>query len=134
MLYLLGFMAVVIVVGTLLIRWTVLIMGERAGKFINETHHNIEFIGNTGSVPPQWLESFLKKAGRIQQEDPHNQRRLDRLGRAARKTCLKKLKKLTQYVHNSSLVQDEETRAILLTDLTNVQEKWAERNWDLLEM
>ncbi|MCP4403154.1 MAG: hypothetical protein GY801_38340 [bacterium] len=132
MFYLLGFLVVVIVVGTLLLRWTVLIMGARAGKFINETHRNIEFISNTGLAPAQWLEPFLKKAGRLQQEDPYNQRQLDRLGRAARQSCLKKLKKLIKYVYNSSLVQDEETRAILLTELTNVQQKWAEGNRDIL--
>jgi hypothetical protein len=130
MLYLLGFLAVVILLGTLFLRWAVLIMGQRAGKFISETHHAIEFITNTRSVPPQWVEVFQKKAERLQQEDPHNRQKLDRLARAMRKVCLHKLDKLTKYIDNSSLVENEETRALLLTKFTEIHHEWMERDWN----
>ena len=127
--YLLGTIAVIMIVGTLLLRGTVLIMGQRAGKFIHETHHTIEYISTTRSVPPQWIEPFQKKIRRLQQDDPHNQRKLARLGRSAQKTCLKKLDKSLKYAYNSSLVQDEETRDILLKKLTDVRKTWAEQDW-----
>ena len=130
MLYLLGFSAIVIIVGTLLLRWTVLFMGQKAGKFISETHHDIEFITNTRAVPPQWDGAFQKQVEHLQQQDdPHNQHKFDRLSRNARKTCLRKLGKLTKYVHNSSLVENEEARIVLLAKLTEIRNEWIERDW-----
>ena len=129
MFYLLGMFAVVLIVGTLLIRLTVIVMGERAGKFLAETHGAIEYIHATGAVPPQWLAPFQHKLQQLEQNDPENQTATDRIVRAARKTCLKNLAKLRKYIYNSSLVEDEETRQILLKKLANVHEKWTEQDW-----
>jgi hypothetical protein len=129
MLYLLGTFAVIVAVGALFIRFTVIIMGRRVGKYLSETHGALEYIHTTGAAPPQWLEPFRKKHQQLQQNDPQYQASAERNARSARKICLKKLAKLQKYVYRSSLVQDEETRDILLKKLTDVREKWAEQDW-----
>jgi len=129
MYYLLGFLVVVILVGTLLLRFTVLMMGQRAGKFISETHHNIEFINNTRSVPPQWLQPFIEKNEQLRHQACQDSQPLEKLTRRAQKTCLKKLNKLLLYVDRSSLVEDEQTRMMLLKKLTTVRREWIEKDW-----
>ncbi len=132
MLYLFGMLAVTVIAGAVLIRFTLLIMGQRAGKFLAETHGAIEYIHATGAVPPQWLEPFHKKFRQLRPDNPQHQAIVDRNARAARKTCLKKLASLRKYVYNSSLVQDEETRVILLKKFDTVRETWAEQDWSTI--
>jgi len=130
MLYILGMLVVTIIVGTLLIHFTVIIMGRRAAKFLSETHGAIEYIHTTGAVPPKWVEPFRKTLQQLRRDDPQYQTTRERNARTARKSCLKKLAKLHKYVYNSSLVQDEETREILLKKLTAVRETWTKQDWN----
>jgi hypothetical protein len=132
MLYLLGMLAVIVIVGALFIRFTVIIMGRRVGKYLSETHGTLEYIHTTGVVPPQWLKAFQKKHQQLQQSDSQYQSSVERNARSARKICLKKLAKLQKYVYRSSLVQDEETREILLKKLSDVRETWMKQDWNEL--
>lgn len=129
MFYLLGMFVVTIIVGTLLIRAALLVMGRRAGKFLHETHRDLECIHTTGRVPPQWTEPFRKNVQTLRGDDPHDQSLLAKNAKSARKTCLKKLAKLHTYVERSSLVENEETRDILLQKLANVRTAWQEQDW-----
>jgi hypothetical protein len=47
----------------------------------------------------------------------------------ARNACLKKLKGLIKYFKTSPLCQDEETRKILLDELSKVRRAWQEKDW-----
>ena len=129
MLYLFGMLVVTVISGALLIHFTALVMGRRATKFLSETHGDIEYIHATGAVPPKWVEPFRKTLQQLRQDDPQYRFTIDRNARSARKTCLKKLAKLHKYVYNSSLVQDEETREILLKKLATARETWTEQDW-----
>ena len=130
MFYMIGLLLVTVVGGTVLIRFTAIIMGRRAGKFLSETHGAIEYIHTTEAVPPQWLEPFRKKHQQFQSSDSETQGKTARNARSARKICLKKLTKLQKYVYRSSLVQDEETRQILLKKLSDVCETWMTQDWN----
>ena len=132
MLYLLGLFAVILVGGTMLIRVTILLMTRKAGKFLSETHTALEFIHKTGTVPPQWLARFQANMQQLRQDDPQYQPLLAKNANAARKHCLRKLQKLHKYVDRSSLVENEETRMILLDKLSKVREKWMEQDWSKL--
>jgi hypothetical protein len=83
-------------------------------------------------VPPQWLEPFRKKLQHLRRSDPQYQSVIDRNARSARKTCLKKLAKLQKYIYRSSLVEDEESREILLKKLSNARDAWMTQNWNEL--
>jgi hypothetical protein len=129
MIYLIVFFFIVIIIGTGLIWATVQFMGQRAGKFLNETHHAIEHITDTRSVPPQWLQSFAVKAKQARHQD-----NMDSLAQKTRKACLKKFDKLFTYIGRSSLVENEETRAILLSKFAAIRKQWQEMDWrSLLE-
>jgi hypothetical protein len=56
---------------------------------------------------------------------------MDHIRKAAHKACLKKLNNLIQYTHKSLIIQDEETRQILLRDLTAILEEWKTQEWEL---
>ena len=132
MLYLLGLFVAILVGGTMLIRFTMDIMTRKAGKFLSETHTALEFIHTSGAVPPQWLARFRTKVQPLRQNDPQYQTIIARNARAARKSCLNKLRKLHKYVDRSSFVENEETREILLSKLANVRKTWMEQDWSRL--
>jgi len=47
----------------------------------------------------------------------------------ARNICLKRLKGLIKYFKTSPLCQDEETRKILLDELSKARRVWQEKDW-----
>lgn len=121
-----------IIVAMLLLRAGMVLMARRAGNFIGETHQHIEYITSTRQVPSIWTAPFVRQFDHVRQHTSENSHKLGRIRKAARKTCLKKLAKLITYTHNSLIIQDEETRQILLRDLAAILEEWENQEWDFI--
>lgn len=128
--YLILAFVVTVILSVLLLRAGVIIMARQAGKHIHEMHQNIEHIINTRKAPQSWTTPFEKQLAQFQQHDPRSHCQSIRAKTSAKKTCLKKLKKLITYTQNSLIIQDEETRQILLKDLTAIYHEWTEWNWE----
>jgi len=103
----------------LLLRAAVIFMGKITGKYVGEKHKAAETIINTGKPPINWTCNSAKKMAELR-EDVRGPRAV-KIEEKARNTCLKRLKSLIKYFKTSPLCQDEETRKILLDELSKVR-------------
>ena len=111
----------------LLLRAAVIFMGKITGKYVGEKHKAAETIINTGKPPITWICNSAKKMAELR-EDPTGPRAV-KIEEKARNACLRKLEGLTKYFKTSPLCQDEETRKILLDELSKVRQVWQEKDW-----
>ena len=111
----------------LLLRVAVIFMGRYTGKYVGEKHKAAETIINTGSPPITWICNSAKKMAELR-EDPTGPRAV-KIEEKARNACLRKLEGLTKYFKTSPLCQDEETRKILLDELSKARRVWQEKDW-----
>ena len=111
----------------LLLRGAVILMGRISGKYVGEKHKAAENIINTGKPPITWICNSVRKMAELR-EDPRGPRAV-KIEEKARNICLKKLESLTKYFKTSPLCQDEETRKILLDELSKVRRVWQEKDW-----
>jgi len=111
----------------LLLRGAVIWMGKISGKYVGEKHKAAETIINTGKPPITWICNSARKMAKLR-ENPTGPGTV-KIEEKARNACLKKLKGLTKYFKTSPLCQDEETRKILLDELSKVRRVWQEKNW-----
>lgn len=116
-----------IAVFVLLLRVAVIWMGKITGKYVGEKHKAAETIINTGKPPTTWTYNSAKKMAELK-EDARGPTAV-KIKEKARNACLKKLKGLTKYFKASPLCQDEETRKILLDELSKVRRVWQEKDW-----
>lgn len=82
---------------------------------IGSKHRDAELILQTGKPPDTWLKPF-KRRGTLP-DDPLVQEK-------AYETCRTRLNKLIAYFEKTTLVEDEETRGILLEELSEVRRQW----------
>ena len=113
--------------GGLLLRAAVIFMGKITGKYVGEKHKAAETIINTGKPPINWTRNSAKKMAELG-EDARGPRAV-KIEEKARNTCLKRLKSLIKYFKTSPLCQDEETRKILLDELSKARRVWQEKDW-----
>jgi Na+-transporting methylmalonyl-CoA/oxaloacetate decarboxylase gamma subunit len=111
----------------LLLRAAVIFMGRISGKYVGEKHKAAETIINTGKPPTTWTCNSAKKMAELK-EDSTGPRAV-KIEKKARNTCLKRLEGLIKYFKTSPLCQDEETRKILLDELSKVRRVWQEKDW-----
>jgi len=111
----------------LLLRGAVILIGRFAGKYVGEKHKAAETIINTGTPPIAWICNSIKKMAELR-EDPTGPRAM-KIEEKARNSCLKRLEDLIKYFKASPLCQDEETRKILLDELSKVRRVWQEKDW-----
>ena len=111
----------------LLLRGAVIWMGKISGKYVGEKHKAAETIINTGKPPITWICNSARKMAKLR-ENPTGPGKV-KIEEKARNACLKKLKGLTKYFKTSPLCQDEETRKILLDELSKVRRVWQEEDW-----
>jgi hypothetical protein len=98
-------------VAVLLVRGTMAIAGRLGGDSIHRIITETEYIVERHAVPPAWQAE---------------------LARHARPThaCLRRLDRLIAFSRTTSVVADEETRSILLSELTQVRSEWESATWD----
>ncbi|GAH45663.1 unnamed protein product [marine sediment metagenome] len=111
----------------LLLRGAVILMGRYAGKYVGEKHKAAETIINTGKPPTTWTYNSAKKMAELK-GDARGPTAV-KIKEKGRNICLKRLKDLIKYFKTSPLCQDEETRKILLDELTKVGQTWREKDW-----
>lgn len=111
----------------LLLRGAVIWMGKISGKYVGEKHKAAETIINTGKPPINWTCNSAKKMAELR-EDVRGPRAV-KIEEKARNICLKRLKGLIKYFKTSPLCQDEETRKILLDELSKARRVWQEKDW-----
>jgi len=117
-----------IAVFVLLLRVAVIWMGKITGKYVGEKHKAAETIINTGKPPTTWIYNSAKKMAELK-EDARGPTAV-KIKEKARNICLKRLEGLIKYFKTSPLCRDEETRKILLDELSKVGQTWREKDWE----
>ena len=121
---------IVMAVGaTLLTKAMVSLMGRLGGNSIYQLHSSAEYIVHNHRVPSDWRER-LEKRYRGLRDDSLRPEVKEAHRRRAKRIAIRRLDKLIEHFSRTSLVVDEEARAILVTELGNAREKWASSPWD----
>ena len=112
------------VASILILRVFYLFVTSSIGGFIQRKHKAIERILNTRTPCSEWLDPWRKWAGcsGSQAAAIHG----------AKGACLKHLDSLIRYARRSTLVDDEETRSLLLEQLESVRKEWDDIDWSKL--
>ncbi len=89
-------------------------------RLIGDKHRAMQIIIETGQVPSSWSAPFAARIARLN-ADPGNVSRVADLQAQARRHCLRKLDDLVRYAETTPLVDGEETRSLLLDQLTSLR-------------
>jgi len=117
------------VMATLLTRVTVALMGRFGGEAVHRTMSDTEYIVERHAVPPAWKAGLERKHRGLR--PGCGDAVLGEKHRAlARQACLRQLGRLITFAKKSSVVADEETRAILVSELVGVDGEWRSRSWE----
>lgn len=120
--------AVVVVLFTLGMRWSVVIIGKVLGRVVEERHHNAEYITNTGQVPEAWTEPYFKQIDELKKmpglESDERERRIAREESRAKQRSLKGIDDLLRYFSHAPVFSDDYSRKVLLDQLQSTKEAW----------
>jgi len=120
---------VFIVFFVLTLRLAVMLMGRIAGKYVTTKHKAAEMIVNTGRAPKDWTYKFEERITSIR-KTTESLEKISRIERRAKDVLLKKIDQLIEYFKTSPLIQDKDTRQILLDGLQEARRLWKEKNWE----
>jgi hypothetical protein len=117
------------VVAALLTKGTVVVTSRLGGERVTRILADAEYIVEHRAVPPEWQTKLGKRlrGPRSGGAEPRVQARHQA---KARRWCLRELRRLIGFARTTSIVADEEARAILLTQLSGVGAKWRNLSWD----
>jgi thioredoxin-like negative regulator of GroEL len=106
---------------------SVWLMNWSMKMYIGARHKLLEDIIRTEEVPKSWSLKFEKKMAHMK-DKANAVDNMTKIYEEAQRSYLKRLDQLVKYVKKTRLVQDEETRQTLLTDLELIRKLWKERN------
>ncbi|MCX7795447.1 MAG: hypothetical protein N2380_02865 [bacterium] len=109
-------------------RYTMVFATRMVAKNIEKIHRTTESILDTKLPPNEWLEKWSKKIGRLG-DTPNDLTKKERLRLQAKNHSLKRLSSLIEYYKNSNLVEDEDTRFLILEELREIGRFW-NKDWD----
>jgi len=117
-----------IVFFVLTLKLAIILMGRIAGKYVGEKHRAADAIVNTGKVPMEWSDK-LKKRIFLLSKTQGSSKKIFGIEKRAKTTVLKKVDHLIDYFKTSPLVEDKETKKILLSELQKARHLWEEKDW-----
>ncbi|QNF27316.1 MULTISPECIES: hypothetical protein [Metabacillus] len=82
-----------------------------------------------GEVPKLWSKRFKEKSNKLQKKGDQ-QEKISILQKEENETHLKKLSNIVKYIQKTKLIEDEETRSIILADLEKTRKKWEEGKYN----
>jgi hypothetical protein len=92
-------------------------------RMIGDKHHDLEEIVTTGQAPARWRLPYERRLQRLRLE-PGQAEKASRLERDAVRDYVRRLDGLVGYIQSSSLVDSEETRETLLSELRSARARW----------
>ncbi|GGD89181.1 hypothetical protein [Paenibacillus nasutitermitis] len=97
-----------------------------AGILIVRKHEELERITASNDIPEQWTARHNERIIKLHQQG--NLEKSRKLQEAARRSYVRKLKRLAHYLRRTRLVDSEETRTYTLMQLDSVRMKWEEQS------
>lgn len=113
---------------TFMLKYNIILVGKIAGRQIERTHKAAEAILNTKRPPKEWIEKWERKMDTAR-DVPNREAEAERIKMRAKKDSVRRLDSLIGYFRATSLMEDEETRLILLEELRKIRRLWND-NWD----
>ena len=104
------------------------LMNRTADRMVGDKHRALEAIVDAGEVPAKWSQSFKSRVTRLQARGDFEG--VLEIQREAKLSYLDRLDRLTEYAKETPLVEDEETREVLLSQLALVRQVWEGRAAD----
>lgn len=92
-------------------------------RAVGDNHSYLQEITHTGKIPEEWSQKYDAKLNRLKSSKEDSEK-VARIQQMATKSYLRKLKKLVDYTEKTRLVEDEETRSVILDDLHKLRSKW----------
>lgn len=90
--------------------------------FVGSNHHNIEEIVEKKELPSGWTKKYETAIQKISSDADFNEKKMKLIGKA-HADFHGKLKHLEKYVKTTRLVQDDETRNMILENLHDITKK-----------
>jgi len=78
-----------------------------------------------GEVPELWSKKYKQKCNKLQ-NNGNQQEEILNIKKEEKKTYIKKLNKIVNYIQKTRLIENEETRSNILADLKKTRNKWEE--------
>jgi len=103
-------------------------MSRIVGKQVGGKHREAETIINTGKVPKEWRNKLEKRVSLVNKTSK-NPGKISRIQEQAKGIALKRIDRLIDYFKASPLVENKETRRILLDQLQETRKAWEEKEW-----
>jgi len=94
-------------------------------KYIGNRHQTLEELLITEKAPQTWSRKFEKRMAAWEKKGGHEEK-ITAHHQQACKSYIRRLNKFVAYIQKTNLVQDEETRQEILSDLGRINEKWRE--------
>jgi hypothetical protein len=100
------------------------VMTDWGSRYLTRTIRSMlsdtEQIVNKGKLPEAWVQPFRKRLEAVRRKGG-SENKMERIGRKARRRCLRNTDRLIKFFQEKSITGDEETRQLLLVAL---QERW----------
>ena len=119
-----GFIVILVLIMRGLIWWTTKVI-----KVYVEGHNRAaEAILTNGRPPEDWVDKSNRKIERLKAR-PEGMTKANKMGERIKKKSLRKVSKLIVYFKTATLVQDEETREMLMDELKKAHDSWEKKKW-----
>jgi hypothetical protein len=122
MLTFLALTVIPLVVLALIMLFAIWLANRLAYRMVGHKHHLLETIIKTGEVPDEWRMSQPRRRLFLQSQESTAW-----LARS-KDTYLARLDEFIRYAETSPLVEDDDTRDVLLDRLDEIRADWAERD------
>ena len=120
-----AFIVVLLLIMRGLIWWTTKVIKV----YIESKNRAAEEIVNSGRPPEDWLGKSLGKIKSLK-ANPGGMARARRLEKRVKKESIKRVSKLIDYFKTATLVQDEDTREMLMAELKAARDSWENKSLD----
>ena len=98
-------------------------MNAAMSRMIGNKHHALEAITVNGQVPAPWRQRYDRKLARLRTE-PDAGAKISALEQRAAADYVRRLDQLVTYVETTELVDEEETREMVLEQLAVARSQW----------
>jgi hypothetical protein len=91
-------------------------------KMVGSKHRDLEAITSSCSIPESWSAKFERRM--IGMREKGDEKRLGQIRSAARRSYLRRLSRLSEYVRRTRFVENEEVRKNALRALQRLDREW----------
>ncbi len=101
---------------------------SRALERLGRKHQAADTVVNEGRVPEWWIERDRRRLENARRNGASAEN-VEKLGERAHKHAMKEFSRLERYLRKTTLVEDEESRALILESMEKRRSEWEVAGW-----